>query len=203
MQLAQQLYEGVELNGAHTALITYMRTDSVNLSTEAINKIRNDRKTAKQEKMPSKPDENFQTTLAFKVDCFFDDNYIPSADTKFLFYQRLASLNKIEEIEDFKLELKDRFGNPPISAQNLLNTALIKAYAKEIRISAISENDGYVFFQFATDSKLKPDVLRALVAQFKSRMSILSRQRTIKLKLNSATKDNMLPEVISVLKILR
>ncbi|MDR1982917.1 MAG: type I DNA topoisomerase [Holosporaceae bacterium] len=40
MQLAQNLYEGVDVNGETTALITYMRTDSVNLSREAIDKIR-------------------------------------------------------------------------------------------------------------------------------------------------------------------
>lgn len=37
MMYAQQLYEGVELPEGHTGLITYMRTDSVNLSEFALN----------------------------------------------------------------------------------------------------------------------------------------------------------------------
>ncbi|MDR3179533.1 MAG: type I DNA topoisomerase [Holosporaceae bacterium] len=41
MQVAQKLYEGVNVKGETIALITYMRTDSVNLSKEAIEKIRN------------------------------------------------------------------------------------------------------------------------------------------------------------------
>jgi len=36
MRLAQKLYEGVSLNGEPTALITYMRTDSLNLSQESM-----------------------------------------------------------------------------------------------------------------------------------------------------------------------
>ena len=40
MQLAQRLYEGVEINNNQEALITYMRTDSVSLSKEALDKIR-------------------------------------------------------------------------------------------------------------------------------------------------------------------
>jgi len=36
MQLAQRLYEGVSLNGETVGLITYMRTDSVTLSQEAV-----------------------------------------------------------------------------------------------------------------------------------------------------------------------
>ncbi len=40
MQLAQNLYEGVDIGGETVGLITYMRTDSVALSTEAITSIR-------------------------------------------------------------------------------------------------------------------------------------------------------------------
>jgi DNA topoisomerase-1 len=35
MMVAQQLYEGISINGSQTGLITYMRTDSVNLSSES------------------------------------------------------------------------------------------------------------------------------------------------------------------------
>ena len=40
MRVAQQLYEGVEIDGASTGLITYMRTDSLNLASEARDEIR-------------------------------------------------------------------------------------------------------------------------------------------------------------------
>jgi DNA topoisomerase-1 len=40
MRTAQQLYEGIELAGETTGLISYMRTDSVNLSNEALDEVR-------------------------------------------------------------------------------------------------------------------------------------------------------------------
>ena len=40
MQIAQKLYEGVDVGGETVGLITYMRTDSVNLSKEAVASIR-------------------------------------------------------------------------------------------------------------------------------------------------------------------
>ena len=40
MQLAQKLYEGTEINGKATGLITYMRTDSFNLSGESVESCR-------------------------------------------------------------------------------------------------------------------------------------------------------------------
>ncbi|KOR29681.1 DNA topoisomerase I [Achromatium sp. WMS1] len=41
MSTAQQLYEGVDIGNESVGLITYMRTDSVNLAREAITEIRN------------------------------------------------------------------------------------------------------------------------------------------------------------------
>ncbi len=40
MMVAQQLYEGIEVDGETAGLITYMRTDSVNLSEEALTQLR-------------------------------------------------------------------------------------------------------------------------------------------------------------------
>ncbi len=41
MMIAQQLYEGVDVNGTSTGLITYMRTDSVRIADEAVSAARN------------------------------------------------------------------------------------------------------------------------------------------------------------------
>jgi len=40
MEIAQRLYEGVEVGGEHAGLITYMRTDSVNVSQQALGQVR-------------------------------------------------------------------------------------------------------------------------------------------------------------------
>lgn len=55
MRTAQQLYEGVVIDGEPRALITYMRTDSVNLSNESIDAARNYLSTAYPQFIPSKP----------------------------------------------------------------------------------------------------------------------------------------------------
>lgn len=40
MRIAQQLYEGMQIEGGHQGLITYMRTDSVSLAAEAVVELR-------------------------------------------------------------------------------------------------------------------------------------------------------------------
>ena len=41
MQIAQKLYQGIEIEGETVGLITYMRTDGTNISAEAILDFRN------------------------------------------------------------------------------------------------------------------------------------------------------------------
>lgn len=58
MRISQQLYEGVDLGGkdGQTALITYMRTDSTNLSKDSIEAVRDHIQTQYGEKyIPAKP----------------------------------------------------------------------------------------------------------------------------------------------------
>ncbi len=63
MRTAQGLYEGVEINGASQGLITYMRTDSVHLSNDALTNLRAQIKNGYGEKyLPGKP--NFYKTKA-------------------------------------------------------------------------------------------------------------------------------------------
>ncbi|CAI3927000.1 DNA topoisomerase IA (TopA) (PDB:1CY0) [Commensalibacter communis] len=56
MRTAQQLYEGVDLGGETVGLITYMRTDGVQMASEAITSIRQHIETQFGDKyLPSKP----------------------------------------------------------------------------------------------------------------------------------------------------
>jgi DNA topoisomerase-1 len=56
MRLAQQLYEGVDFGEGAVGLITYMRTDSVNLANEAIAEIREViERTYGKDSLPSEP----------------------------------------------------------------------------------------------------------------------------------------------------
>jgi DNA topoisomerase I len=55
MRIAQKLYEGVDIDGTPTALITYMRTDSVTLSNDAVADIRSLITSKFPEALPATP----------------------------------------------------------------------------------------------------------------------------------------------------
>ncbi|MFH2013913.1 MAG: type I DNA topoisomerase, partial [Patescibacteria group bacterium] len=55
MMFAQQLYEGVNIKGKSIGLITYMRTDSLSLSGQAVSDLRNEIGKIGKEYLPEKP----------------------------------------------------------------------------------------------------------------------------------------------------
>lgn len=55
MRIAQTLYEGVDIGGETTGLITYMRTDSLTLSAEALGKVRGHIERHYPDALPAKP----------------------------------------------------------------------------------------------------------------------------------------------------
>jgi DNA topoisomerase-1 len=58
MRTAQQLYEGIDVGEGAVGLITYMRTDSVNLAQEAVNEMREYiQKTYGKDNLPTSPRE--------------------------------------------------------------------------------------------------------------------------------------------------
>jgi DNA topoisomerase-1 len=62
MQVAQSLYEGVDIGGGAVGLITYMRTDSTNLAQEALDEIREVIKTRYGEEYLPKTPKIYKTT---------------------------------------------------------------------------------------------------------------------------------------------
>jgi DNA topoisomerase I len=60
MMIAQKLYEGKDINKKRTGLITYMRTDSLNISSQAINTAREYINKNFPKDLPEKP--NFYKT---------------------------------------------------------------------------------------------------------------------------------------------
>jgi DNA topoisomerase-1 len=64
MQIAQKLYQGIEIEGETIGLITYMRTDGTNLSADAINTFRDYiKENCGKEYLPNEP----ITTLVKKL----------------------------------------------------------------------------------------------------------------------------------------
>ncbi|HOI29470.1 MAG TPA: transcription-repair coupling factor [Melioribacteraceae bacterium] len=67
------------------------------------------------------------------IDTFFEigipKHYMPDQSDRLSFYTALFSMIKIEELDEIKEEMFDRFGKPPVMVERLISAALIRYYA--------------------------------------------------------------------------
>jgi transcription-repair coupling factor (superfamily II helicase) len=70
-----------------------------------------------------KGEEKPELAIELKMDAFLPSDYIPDQEQKLVLYRRIISLNSLEEAEDLKREIEDRYGKLPREGRNLLTIA--------------------------------------------------------------------------------
>ena len=73
----------------------------------------------------------------------------------------------MDEYNDIREELLDRFGKVPKSAENLLKISLIRVKAHSLYITEIRGKDGKISFTVKKDAKLNPDGVLELFKEYK------------------------------------
>lgn len=71
-------------------------------------------------------------------------DYVPDSTLRLQLYRRLASLTSEEELSDFRAELEDRFGTPPVNVENLFFQLQLKLLALVAGVKAITIEEGQV-----------------------------------------------------------
>lgn len=95
------------------------------------------------------------TVIEVNIPALIPDSYIPSP-YKLEIYRRLSLVSSVDEIEDLKNELRDRFGDIPKEVNNLLKIATLRVLAQRRMIRKISITDDRIllFFRDKEDNKL-------------------------------------------------
>ena len=90
-------------------------------------------------------------------------DYIPDQNLRVRLYRRIADMRDESEIDALAAEFRDRFGQLPEMAQNLLYQMRVKLRAERVGLSAVSWEAGQVALRFASpangaESKRLPDL---------------------------------------------
>lgn len=86
----------------------------------------------------SNKDVNIDTDLELML----PDDYVQSTEERLQLYQKLAEIDNKKDLNQFEYELKDRFGELPEEAVNLLKSIELKWMASEIGFEKIVVNKG-------------------------------------------------------------
>ncbi|MBO6109134.1 MAG: transcription-repair coupling factor [Eubacterium sp.] len=98
----------------------------------------------------------YETSIDIRASAYIPVSYIRNEFQKLDIYKRIAEIENEEEASDMREELKDRFGELPESAENLLSVTLIKARAHRAYVTALEEKDGELVAQMYMQAKIDP-----------------------------------------------
>ncbi|MVX65413.1 transcription-repair coupling factor [Clostridium chromiireducens] len=112
--------------------------------------------------------EPIETTLDIKVDAFISENYIEDEIQKIEVYKKIAAIEGLDDYNDIKEELEDRYSKIPEPVYNLMDIAYIKSQAKSIFIEEIKETPKEMIFKFAQGESEYKNIFKTLMDKYKS-----------------------------------
>jgi len=85
-----------------------------------------------------------ECTVSLNFDAFLPEKYVPFPAQRMALYKKIALIGSKEDLADVTDELVDRFGEPPLPAQNLLQIALIHSLAVRCGMTALRQDGAEV-----------------------------------------------------------
>ncbi len=114
---------------------------------------------------------DFATTVDLDVDAYIPASYILNEVQKLDIYKRIAGVEDEGECSDMKEELMDRFGEIPVSVQNLLRIALIRRQAHALYLAEVQGKNEVLTFLFTANAPIRIERLPEMLAGFGKKMT--------------------------------
>ncbi len=128
---------------------------------------------------------------------YLPEEYIPDADTRVLWYRKLASAPTVDDVEALREELLEKAPDMPDAAANLFERAWLKAFANEHNVKVISVVAGNLVVDpiDIPQDKMKP--LRRAGARYNTD----KRKLTLPLRyFTDEERDNLMPPIARFLE---
>ncbi len=111
---------------------------------------------------------NFDCSVELQWRAYLPASYVPSHKLKVELYRRASRLRSLEQLEDFRKELVDRFGPLPLPTAQMLTEAELRIYAEHWQIARIHLEDEFLVLTYRN-----PRRIEALGKQYPGRIRIV------------------------------
>ena len=95
--------------------------------------------------------DEIEPQIKLRLAAFIPEEYISDMSLRLSMYKRLTSLKSLGELDDFTVELVDRFGRMPEEVTNLMHVIAIKLLSRKLFISKVVDIDGHYRFTVGRD----------------------------------------------------
>lgn len=139
-----------------------------------------------------------EPVVDLNVDAYLSDQYITDSQQKVEIYKKVVAVESVQEARDLEDEIRDRFGELPPAARNLLSVARIKSAGRKIGVGSISsERDGVVIKLLS--GLTMPREAADLRRQFRGRVIVSPRGASVKLKVRGLDDGEILKMIEEVI----
>ncbi len=92
------------------------------------------------------PVDEAEVRIELPVDAHLPHEYVPSERLRLEMYKRLAEVRSLEQVDEVRAELVDRYGVLPGPVENLLAVAVLRVKARNAGLTDINTQGNYVRF---------------------------------------------------------
>ena len=120
------------------------------------------------------------------------ENYVADLGLRLNLYKRLSDLKTREEIDQFAIELIDRFGPLPSEAQNLLEIIYLKSLSRQANVDKIEVGPKGILIGFHQNTPKNPSLLIDHIAQQRGTAKIRPDQKIVYIRSLETSQSRLL-----------
>lgn len=137
--------------------------------------------------------------IDIQIDAHLPEEYIISTSQRLEMYKKIAAVRSEVDAQEVYDELSDRYGKPPACVWGLVEVALLRNTAKELKITDIVQRNGCLLFYTAEANARTAAILNAFL---KGRVTLSAGKRPyISVKL--ASDESSLEQIREILSIMQ
>jgi transcription-repair coupling factor (superfamily II helicase) len=119
---------------------------------------------------PPRPD--FEPELRVGVPAYIPDAYVEEENERLVLYRRLARAETVEQLEELKDEIRDRFGPVPTLVENLVAAMNLRRIMKQLMILSAIAKGNQLEIRFHTEAPVDIALLVKLADQNRRTMRL-------------------------------
>lgn len=117
----------------------------------------------------------FSTQIDIQLDAYLPSDYIYDSMQKIEIYKKVATAVSLEEVEDLREELVDRFGDLPLAVESLLAVARIRIYGASYMVETVRQrgDDYEILWSDKQNALVDGKKLSAFASGFDNRIRVI------------------------------
>lgn len=108
-------------------------------------------------------EERCEPEINLALSAFIPESYVPDTNQRLVLYKRLVQSESAGEVDEIIAEMSDRYGRPPLAAQTLARTMLLRIALKKLKIQKVESDGRQLCLSFLPSTPVNPDCLINLI----------------------------------------